>query len=358
MVLLPLGFASVIWYLFGFTLSFSGNGLFFGNFHQFLFNHVSFIHSTRGLHIPDAVFAMFQGMFPLITMGIIAGSVIDRINFKAFNVFIILWLIVVYFPLAHMTWGGGLLQQLGVLDFAGGDVVHIASGFTGLVLALVIGSREQPTLATVHHAPSVTIGAILLWLGWFGFNAGSALALNESALIALFNTILAGALGFTIWQALEYWQKQTPTLSGSFTGALSGLVLITPGAGFMTPQSAFLTILIGTPILYGLIKFTKQHFQYDDALDAFGVHGLGGVLGGLATGLFASPHLSGHLGAISGNWSLLLTQLAGISFTILLTSSLSYVLIRLIGHWMPLTSQPQNSSRDQYEHHQDSFSVE
>ncbi|MCB6840021.1 ammonium transporter [Weissella viridescens] len=356
MVILPLGFGTVIWYLFGYSLAFNGNGAFIGNLKDFAFANVSLTQSTHDLTIPDAVFAIFQGMFPLITIGIIAGAVVDRINFKAFGLFTIIWMLVVYVPLAHMVWGGGLIQKLGVLDFAGGDVVHISSGVSALVLAIVIGHRKDMLPPTVKNVPAVVAGAALLWLGWFGFNAGSALAINEAAIQALLNTILAGALGFTLWNLLDYLKNKTISLSGSFTGALTGLVLITPGAGLIKSNATFITILIGTPILFFAINGLKHHFGYDDALDAFGAHGLGGILGGLFTGIFADKGLSGTEGLIHGNIGIMGTQLAGITIAIIWAAIGTFIIIKLIGYFIPLRVDPNaTDSRDFVEHAESSF---
>ncbi|RRG18813.1 ammonium transporter [Weissella viridescens] len=359
MVILPLGFGTGIWYLFGYSLAFNGNGAFIGNLKDFAFANVSLTHSTHGLTIPDAVFAIFQGMFPLITIGIIAGAVVDRINFKAFGIFTVIWMLVVYVPLAHMVWGGGLIQKLGVLDFAGGDVVHISSGVSALVLAIVIGHRKEMLPPTVKNVPAVVAGGALLWLGWFGFNAGSALAINEAAIQALLNTILAGALGFTLWNLLDYFKNKTISLSGSFTGALTGLVLITPGAGLIKSNATFLTILIGTPILFFAISGLKRRFGYDDALDAFGAHGLGGILGGLFTGVFADKGLSGVNGLIHGNLAIMGTQLAGIAIAIVWAAVGTFIIIKIIGHFMKLRLDPDDSeSRDMLEHAEPSFDFE
>lgn len=358
MVLLPLGFGIVCWYLFGYSLTFSGDHALIGNLKHFALTDVSFTTSTKGLRIPDAVFAMFQGMFPLITLGIIAGAVIDRINLKFFIFFCIGWLVLVYYPLAHMVWGNGLIEHLGALDFAGGDVVHISSGITALILALKIGKRQNAEAPTVHCAPAVAIGMALLWFGWFGFNAGSALGINEGALYALQNTFLASATSFTIWNILDYYTTKHISLFGSLTGALVGLVLITPSAGLVTTNSALLISILGTPIHFFAIPALKAHFHYDDALDAFGAHGLGGILGGIFTGLFASEHLAGVQNILQGNFQLLGSQLSGIVITILWATIGTLLLTKLLNSFMPLTTDLKpDMTRDTIEHGESSFEV-
>ncbi|MGO2978021.1 MAG: ammonium transporter, partial [Leuconostoc mesenteroides] len=225
-----IGIASLVWFVVGYTLSFGGSGNVIGNFKHLFLTNVSFTHSTKDLTIPDGAFALFQGMFPIITAAIITGSVIGRVRIKALLVFIAIWLIFIYSPLAHMVWGGGFLAQLGAIDFAGGTVVHISSGVTGLVLALMIGRRHIDKHIPVR--PSyVLIGGALLWVGWFGFNSGSALAANGTAVLALVNTWLASAAAVLTWGLVEYKYHGRATLSGITSGGVAGLVAITPAAG-------------------------------------------------------------------------------------------------------------------------------
>lgn len=323
-----IGIASLVWFVVGYTLSFGGSGNVIGNFKHLFLTNVSFTHSTKGLTIPDGAFALFQGMFPIITAAIITGSVIGRVRIKALLVFIALWLIFIYSPLAHMVWGGGFLAQLGAIDFAGGTVVHISSGVTGLVLALMIGHRHIDKHIPVR--PSyVLIGGALLWVGWFGFNSGSALAANGTAVLALVNTWLASAAAVLTWSLVEYKYHGRATLSGITSGGVAGLVAITPAAGFVAPWAAVVMGLLAGFIGFAGITFVKNSFGYDDTLDAFGIHGIGGAVGALLTGVFADKSVGGVTGLINGDVSLVGKQLVAILFTIVFAAIGTYVLAKI-----------------------------
>lgn len=323
-----IGIASLVWFVVGYTLSFGGGGNVIGNFKHLFLTNVSFTHSTKDLTIPDGAFALFQGMFPIITAAIITGSVIGRVRIKALLVFIALWLIFIYSPLAHMVWGGGFLAQLGAIDFAGGTVVHISSGVTGLVLALMIGHRHIDKHIPVR--PSyVLIGGALLWVGWFGFNSGSALAANGTAVLALVNTWLASAAAVLTWGLVEYKYHGRATLSGITSGGVAGLVAITPAAGFVAPWAAVVMGLLAGFIGFAGITFVKNSFGYDDTLDAFGIHGIGGAVGAILTGVFADKSVGGVAGLINGNISLVGKQLVAILFTIAFAAIGTYVLAKI-----------------------------
>ncbi|WP_273713528.1 ammonium transporter [Leuconostoc mesenteroides] len=323
-----IGIASLVWFVVGYTLSFGGSGTVIGNFKHLFLTNVSFTHSTKDLTIPDGAFALFQGMFPIITAAIITGSVIGRVRIKALLVFIALWLIFIYSPLAHMVWGGGFLAQLGAIDFAGGTVVHISSGVTGLVLALMIGHRHIDKHIPVR--PSyVLIGGALLWVGWFGFNSGSALAANGTAVLALVNTWLASAAAVLTWGLVEYKYHGRATLSGITSGGVAGLVAITPAAGFVAPWAAVVMGLLAGFIGFAGITFVKNSFGYDDTLDAFGIHGIGGTVGAILTGVFADKSVGGVAGLINGNISLVGKQLVAILFTIAFAAIGTYVLAKI-----------------------------
>ncbi|MGO3625232.1 ammonium transporter [Leuconostoc mesenteroides] len=323
-----IGIASLVWFVVGYTLSFGGSGNVIGNFKHLFLTNVSFTHSTKDLTIPDGAFALFQGMFPIITAAIITGSVIGRVRIKALLVFIAIWLIFIYSPLAHMVWGGGFLAQLGAIDFAGGTVVHISSGVTGLVLALMIGRRHIDKHIPVR--PSyVLIGGALLWVGWFGFNSGSALAANGTAVLALVNTWLASAAAVLTWGLVEYKYHGRATLSGITSGGVAGLVAITPAAGFVAPWAAVVMGLLAGFIGFAGITFVKNSFGYDDTLDAFGIHGIGGAMGAILTGVFADKSVGGVAGLINGNISLVSKQLVAILFTIAFAAIGTYVLAKI-----------------------------
>ncbi|MDR0434698.1 MAG: ammonium transporter [Gracilibacteraceae bacterium] len=324
------GLGMVLWVLIGYTLAFGGNtGGVIGSF-----AHVGMSGFAPGElldpaaengSIPILVFAAFQMMFALITPAILTGSVAGRMNFKALFIFIALWSLVVYYPLAHMVWGeGGLLGAgwLQSLDFAGGNVVHISSGVSGLVLCLLLGRRLSYDRVSyrIHNIPFVVLGMALLWFGWFGFNAGSALAANGQAAHALMTTAVSAAAGLLAWMLIDAIRQGKPTLIGACTGVVAGLVGITPGAGFMPIWAALLTGFLVSPVCYGSIVIVKKMLKIDDALDAFGCHGVGGIFGGLMTGLFADAAIGGANGLFFANPAQLGRQALAILITVLLAA--------------------------------------
>ena len=341
MSVVSLAIATVMWFAVGYSLSFSGDGNLIGDLGHAFFQGVSDSESTRGLTIPDSLFAVFQMMFSIITVGILTGSVVGRMRFKPLLIFIVGWLLLVYYPFAHMVWDEGLLAQWGTIDFAGGDVVHITSGVSGLVLALVVGKRRDFNRLEYrpHNVPFVLLGAGLLWFGWFGFNAGSALAADGLAVHALVTTHLSAAAAMFSWILLEYLKNGKPSLVGASTGLVAGLVAITPGAGFVSTWSAVIIGLLVSPVCFYAIAIVKHKLGYDDALDAFGCHGVGGIFGGIVTGLFTTPELAldpDNIGLIYGNPRLFLVTIAAIVFTIVWSSGMTFVLIKGISFFMPL----------------------
>ena len=341
MSVVSLAIATVMWFAVGYSLSFSGDGNLIGDLGHAFFQGVSDSESTRGLTIPDSLFAVFQMMFSIITVGILTGSVAGRMRFKPLLIFIVGWLLLVYYPFAHMVWDEGLLAQWGTIDFAGGDVVHITSGVSGLVLALVVGKRKDFNRLEYrpHNVPFVLLGAGLLWFGWFGFNAGSALAADGLAVHALVTTHLSAAAAMFSWILLEYLKNGKPSLVGASTGLVAGLVAITPGAGFVSTWSAVIIGLLVSPVCFYAIAIVKHKLGYDDALDAFGCHGVGGIFGGIVTGLFTTPELAldpDNIGLIYGNPRLFLVTIAAIVFTIVWSSGMTFVLIQGISFFMPL----------------------
>lgn len=341
MSVVSLALATVMWFAVGYSLSFSGDGNLIGDLGHAFFQGVSDSESTRGLTIPDSLFAVFQMMFSIITVGILTGSVAGRMRFKPLLIFIVGWLLLVYYPFAHMVWDEGLLAQWGTIDFAGGNVVHITSGVSGLVLALVVGKRRDFNRLEYrpHNVPFVLLGAGLLWFGWFGFNAGSALAADGLAVHALVTTHLSAAAAMFSWILLEYLKNGKPTLVGASTGLVAGLVAITPGAGFVSTWSAVIIGLLVSPVCFYAIAIVKHKLGYDDALDAFGCHGVGGIFGGIVTGLFTTPELAldpENIGLIYGNPRLFLVTIAAIVFTIVWSAGMTFVLIKGISFFMPL----------------------
>ena len=341
MSVVSLAIATMMWFAVGYSLSFSGDGNLIGDLGHAFFQGVSDSESTRGLTIPDSLFAVFQMMFSIITVGILTGSVAGRMRFKPLLIFIVGWLLLVYYPFAHMVWDEGLLAQWGTIDFAGGDVVHITSGVSGLVLALVVGKRKDFNRLEYrpHNVPFVLLGAGLLWFGWFGFNAGSALAADGLAVHALVTTHLSAAAAMFSWILLEYLKNGKPSLVGASTGLVAGLVAITPGAGFVSTWSAVIIGLLVSPVCFYAIAIVKHKLGYDDALDAFGCHGVGGIFGGIVTGLFTTPELAldpDNIGLIYGNPRLFLVTIAAIVFTIVWSAGMTFVLMKGISFFMPL----------------------
>jgi len=301
-----MGLGIVLWCLVGYTIAFGGEGLFIGNFSKIGLAGITKDSIAPDLDIPEFVWVAFQMMFALITPAIITGSLAGRMKFKVLFAFVALWSIVVYYPLAHMVWGGGGLLGSGWLksvDFAGGNVVHISSGVSGLVICLLLGKRYGYELHTyrIHNIPFVMLGMALLWFGWFGFNAGSAVAANGLAAHAFVTTAISAAAAMLSWMALDVIFSRKPTLIGACTGVVAGLVGITPAAGYVPIWSAFIIGFLVSPVCYGGILLVKKKLKIDDSLDAFGCHGIGGIFGGLMTGLFADPAVNNTTGLFFGD---------------------------------------------------------
>lgn len=342
MVFVSIGVVALTWTLFGWSFSYGGDGTspFFGGFDQLflLSNTMGMLieaddPSVSGLY-PSYVDVVFQMAFCMITTAIITGGVAGRMKFGAIVVFLAMWTCTVYPVLAHMVWGGEgsfIGEVIGALDFAGGDVVHISSGFTALILCLMVGKRQGFGNMSYrpHNVPFVALGAALLWFGWFGFNAGSAFAPDGIAALALVNTVCASGAGVAAWLIVERILVKKPTLIGACTGLVAGLVAITPAAGFVEPWAAILMGAIVSPICYWVISHMKRLLRYDDALDAFGCHCVGGIIGGILTGLFCVPDLSwtDHGGFLyTGDPTLLGAQILGIIVTLVFVGACDFVL--------------------------------
>ncbi len=329
-----MGLISIIWALVGYTIAFGSAegpaGAIIGSLdHLGLAGVVGQVTGT----IPTPVFAMFQGMFAIITAALITGAFAERIKFSAYAIFIGLWSILVYSPLAHWVWGGGWLMQRGALDFAGGTVVHIASAAAALAGAVVVGKRKGygKTNFTPHNLPMTVLGAGILWFGWFGFNAGSALAANELAGTAFMATHLAAAAGMLSWLAAEKLGHGKATTLGAASGAVAGLVCITPAAGYVGPMAAIAIGLIAGLVCYFGISL-KNKFGFDDALDVVGIHGVGGITGALLTGVFATTAVNsaGADGLLYGNASLMLEQVIAVVATVAFSFSISWALFKIL----------------------------
>ena len=338
-----IGIATVMWVLFGYSLAFGTDHLgIIGDL-----SHLGFVGLTGKVGkyastIPDLGFAMFQMMFAIITPALITGAVAGRMKFKALFLFIIFWSTLVYYPMAHMVWGiGGFLAKIGSVDFAGGNVVHISSGVSALVLCLILGKRKDYGKANyrIHNIPFVVLGASLLLFGWFGFNAGSALKADGLAIHAFATTAISAASGMLSWMLMDILMAEKPTLVGCVTGLVVGLVAITPGAGFVPVWAALIIGFVGSPICYFMISKVKQKFGYDDALDAFGCHGIGGVWGGLATGLFTQTSINSVAkwnGLFFGDTHLFIVQVISILVTIVVAVVGTLICIGLVRLFTPL----------------------
>jgi Amt family ammonium transporter len=332
---------SLQWILIGYTLAFGKDisGL-IGNFQFAGLKGVGFApNADYAATIPQQAFMLFQLMFAIITPALISGSIAGRMKFMSFVLFILLWTTLVYDPLAHWVWGvNGWIKNLGALDFAGGDVVHISSGVSALVAALMVGARKRRNTVTPHSIPMTILGAGLLWFGWFGFNAGSALAINNLALNAFITTNTAAAASAIAWGACEYIHRKKVTSLGVASGAVAGLVAITPAAGYVSPLASILIGLIGGTICFNSVTFLKAKLGYDDALDAFGCHGIGGMWGGIATGIFAWKGINpgGDNGLIHGNIALVGKQLVGIGATIVYAAVVTFIILKVIEKVMGL----------------------
>lgn len=338
-----MGLSVLLWTMFGYSLSFGGNhaGI-IGDFHWAFLNDVGWEAGPYADTIPHLVFAAFQMMFAMITPALITGAVVGRMRFKALFTFIALWSFLVYYPMAHMVWGeGGFLAAIGSVDFAGGNVVHISSGVSALVLATYLGRRKgyEKTSYRIHNIPFVVLGASLLWFGWFGFNAGSALAADGLAAHAFMTSAISSAAALVSWMLIDVIKDGKPTLVGASTGLVVGLVAITPGAGFVPIWSSYIIGALVSPICYFTMNFIKHKLKIDDALDAFGCHGIGGVWGGIATGLFAKTSINSVArwdGLVFGNVHLFVAQVLSIIITAAVAVVGTLICIGIIRIFTPL----------------------
>ncbi|CZR03393.1 ammonium transporter [Trichococcus ilyis] len=330
---------SIQWLLFGYSFVFGGNSKFFGDLSYTLLNGVGFTPVDYAPTIPHQLFMMFQLAFAIITPALISGSIAERMKFPAFLAFILLWTTFVYDPIAHWIWGnGGWIRELGALDFAGGSVIHISSGVSALVAAIYLGKRRNHESVKPHNIPMTMIGAGLLLFGWFGFNAGSALAINDIALDAFITTNTAAAAAGISWMVCEWIIHKKPTALGFVSGIVAGLVSITPGAGFVSPLSALVIGFVGGIVCFYGVSVLKKKFDYDDALDAFGCHGIGGIWGGIATGIFATSSINPAIegGLVDGSASLLLAEVISILAVLAYAGIGSFLLLKLISLVLPL----------------------
>jgi Amt family ammonium transporter len=356
MSFISLGFVGVLWAVIGYSLAFTTGNNWIGDTSRMFLRGVGL--EPQGT-IPHYLFMCYQGTFAIITAALISGAIVERMRFSAYVVFISLWTLVVYSPVAHWVWGGGWLADMGALDFAGGTVVHVNAGVAALVAALVVGERhDYPSSSLLPHSvPLVLLGAGVLWFGWFGFNAGSALAASNSAALAFTTTFLAPMGTLVVWTLIDYVRSGKPTAVGAATAIVVGLVAITPAAGFIGPMSAIaLGAIAAVPSYFGLILRTKT--KLDDSLDVVAAHGLGGTVGALLTGVFAQKALNGTAdGLLFGHPGQLVTQAIAIGATIVYSGIASFVLLKIIAIFIPLRATPddQNIGLDMCAHGEEAY---
>ena len=342
-----MGLSVVMWTLFGYSLAFGGNhGGIIGDLRWFALNGVGWEPGPYADTIPHLVFVAFQMMFAMITPALITGAVVGRMRFKALFFFVAIWSLIVYYPMAHMVWGdGGFLAVIGSVDFAGGNVVHISSGVSALVLAIYLGQRRGYAKATyrTHNIPFVFLGSAMLWFGWFGFNAGSALKADGLAAHAFMTSSISSACALLTWMLIEVIREGKPTLVGASTGLVIVLVAITPGAGFVPVWASFIIGILVSPICYFTVILLKQKLKIDDALDAFGCHGIGGIWGGIATGLFGKSSINSVAkwdGLVFGDYRLFLAQVLSIVITIAVAIVGTLICIGIVRIFTPLRVDP------------------
>jgi Amt family ammonium transporter len=330
---------SILWVVFGYSLAFVGDGPWLGTLDRWFLAGVSIdAVNPAAKTIPEALFMLYQMTFAIITVALVAGSVADRMRFSAYLLFSILWFVFVYIPLAHWVWGGGFLGSVGVMDFAGGLVVHLSAGAGGLVAAKVLGQRHgygSENLAPFDLSLAV-IGTGLLWVGWFGFNGGSALGANSRAVMAIVVTHLAACAGALTWGTLEWITRRKPSVLGMISGAVAGLGTITPASGFVAPWHGIVIGVVAGLVCFWACTWLKHRFAYDDSLDVFGVHGIGGMTGTLLVGVFATASICGTPGLIEGNPQQILIQLYGVAVTLVWSAGLTFLLLKLVSVFLPL----------------------
>ena len=368
--LLIVAAVSIIWVAFGYSFVFgtglteSGNplGAVIGGFDKVFLHGITLGTLTTG-QIPELIFVLFQCMFAIITPALILGAFAERVKFAGFLLFTVLWSILVYIPMAHWVWGGGFLQQMGAIDFAGGTVVHINAGISALVMALMVGKRSDYKAGhpmTPHNVTFVFMGTAFLWLGWFGFNAGSGLCADGLAANAFLVTHLATCVAALTWMATDWILNKKPTTVGACTGAVAGLVAITPAAGTVDILGAICIGLISSMVCFYMVAVVKPRLGYDDTLDAFGVHGIGGIVGSILTGVFATQFISGEggaEGALYGDWHQLGVQLLATVISIAFSAVMTFILFKLTDKLVGIRvdKRVEEEGLDIYEHGESAY---
>lgn len=365
------GVVSILWVVFGYSLAFGtgyeGSGFFkygIGGFDKVMLNGIG-LDTLTATGIPEMLFVMFQCMFALITPALILGAFAERVRFAGFLCFTVLWSILVYMPMAHWVWGGGFLMEMGAVDFAGGTVVHVNAGVAALVMALMVGRRKDYRAGrpiTPHNIPFVFLGTALLWLGWFGFNAGSGLAADGLAANAFLVMHIATCMAAVTWAAIDWVVNKKCTTVGACTGAVAGLVAITPAAGSVDLVGALFIGLITSAVCFWMVAVVKPKFGYDDALDAFGVHGVGGIIGSVLTGVFATQFVTGEggvQGALYGDWNQLWIQIAATVISMVFSAVMTFVLFKVVDKLVGIRvdKRVEEEGLDIYEHGESAYDL-
>mgnify|MGYP001174602738 CR=1 FL=1 len=337
--------ASVIWFVCGYSLAFNGEGLFFGNLDKMFLSGIN-IDSLSG-DIPETLFVMFQMTFAVITPALIVGAYVERIKFSAVILITGIWLVLVYSPVTHWVWGGGWLAQMGVMDFAGGLVVHTTAGISALVIAKILGARNGfPRSVKPPHSPVIAmIGAALLWVGWFGFNAGSALAANQNAAMAMLVTHISAAAATITWMLIDWYKNGKPGLVGMITGMVAGLATVTPASGYIGPIGGLILGISSGFICYWFVGFVKNAMNIDDSLDVFAVHGVGGILGTLLCGLLATANYGG-LGLETTVWAQTKVQIIGVVSISLYTLIVTTIIVLVVRNFVGLRVSDQEENTE------------
>ena len=337
--------ASVIWFICGYSLAFNGEGLFFGNLDKMFLSGIN-IDSLSG-DIPETLFVMFQMTFAVITPALIVGAYVERIKFSAVILITGIWLVLVYSPVTHWVWGGGWLAQMGVMDFAGGLVVHTTAGISALVIAKILGARNGfPRSVKPPHSPVIAmIGAALLWVGWFGFNAGSALAANQNAAMAMLVTHISAAAATITWMLIDWYKNGKPGLVGMITGMVAGLATVTPASGYIGPIGGLILGVSSGFICYWFVGFVKNAMNIDDSLDVFAVHGVGGILGTLLCGLLATANYGG-LGLETTVWAQTKVQIIGVVSISLYTLIVTTIIVLVVRNFVGLRVSDQEENTE------------
>lgn len=354
---IAMGIVSVLWSLFTFSLAFGPdvNGWIGGLDFAFMKGVGMDPSTTYGTTVPFLAFFAFQMMFAIITPALITGAFAERMNFRAYLLFLTLWSIVVYAPLAHWVWGGGFIAKLGAIDFAGGTVVHISAGMGALASVFFLGKRKN-TESIPHNIPFVALGAGLLWFGWYGFNAGSALAANGQASVAFVNTAIAPAMSMVAWLLLSWMVDNRPSVVGSLVGAVAGLVAITPAAGYVAPMSALIIGFSAALACFYAMKF-RAWMKWDDALDVWGCHGVGGIVGSILTGVFASKAIGGYAGLIEGNTTQFMANLYATIIAVAFAFFMTFIVLGFLRMFMNLkvNGKSETASLDKILHDEEAY---